>query len=84
MEERDDARRTRTVEEERREEAPRSIKQKRQAAEVVVPRDSARWGPIWAGLITALTTFLLLELLAFGTGILTPNFAGGPDATASA
>ena len=89
MEERGDARRMRTVEEAHREErsrgeAPRSVKQERQAAEVVVPRDSARWGPIWAGLITALTTFLLLELLAFGTGILTPSFAAGPDATASA
>jgi len=36
-------------------------------------RDSARWGPIWAGLITALTTFLLLELLALGTGLLSVN-----------
>src|SRR5215212_1801964 len=27
-------------------------------------RDSVRWGPVWAGLITALTTFLLLQLLA--------------------
>ena len=32
-------------------------------------RDSTRWGPIWAGLITALTTFLLLQLLAIGTGL---------------
>lgn len=36
-------------------------------------RDSARWGSIWAGLITALTTFLLLELLALGTGLLSVN-----------
>jgi hypothetical protein len=36
---------------------------------VVDRRDSARWGPIWAGLITALTTFLLLELLATGLGL---------------
>ena len=36
-------------------------------------RDSARWGPIWAGLITALTTFLLLELLTLGTGLLSFN-----------
>lgn len=44
-----------------------------QTAKVVPPRDSARWGPIWAGLITALTTFLLLQLLAFGTGLLSVN-----------
>ena len=42
-------------------------------------RDSARWGPIWAGLITALTTFLLLQLLAIGIGIvgIGPNDTGG-------
>jgi hypothetical protein len=39
------------------------------ADHVVDRRDSARWGPIWAGLITALTTFLLLELLATGLGL---------------
>jgi hypothetical protein len=32
-------------------------------------RDSVRWGPVWAGLITALTTFLLLQLLAIGAGL---------------
>ena len=32
-------------------------------------RDSTRWGPIWAGLVTALTTFLLLQLLALGIGL---------------
>jgi hypothetical protein len=85
VEERGDTRgTTRRVEEARHEQAPRPVKQGQQATEVVVPRDSSRWGPIWAGLITALTTFLLLELLAFGTGILTPNFVAGPDATASA
>lgn len=42
-------------------------------------RDSARWGPIWAGLVTALTTFLLLQLLAVGIGIvgIGPNETGG-------
>lgn len=42
-------------------------------------RDSARWGPVWAGLITALTTFLLLQLLAIGLGLvgIGPNDAGG-------
>lgn len=47
--------------------------------DVVVRRDSARWGPIWAGLITALTTFLLLELLAIGIGLqdVGPGAGGG-------
>lgn len=45
----------------------------------VARRDSARWGPIWAGLITTLTTFLLLQLLAIGIGIagVGPSSAGG-------
>ena len=34
-------------------------------------QDGVRWGPIWAGLLTALTTFLLLELLFFAMGWLT-------------
>jgi hypothetical protein len=33
--------------------------------------DGVRWGPIWAGLLTALTTFLLLELLFYALGWLT-------------
>ena len=42
-------------------------------------RDSVRWGPIWAGLITALTTFLLLQLLAIGLGLvgIGPGEGGG-------
>ena len=43
--------------------------------ESLARRDSARWGPIWAGLITALTTFLLLQLLAIGIGLV----GIGPD-----
>ena len=41
-------------------------------------RDSVRWGPIWAGLITAITTFLLLQLLAMGLGLvgIGPNNTG--------
>lgn len=34
-------------------------------------QDGVRWGPIWAGLLTALTTFLLLELLFYWLGWLT-------------
>lgn len=42
-------------------------------------RDSVRWGPVWAGLITALTTFLLLQLLALGAGLVDigPGSQGG-------
>lgn len=42
-------------------------------------RDSTRWGPIWAGLVTALTTFLLLQLLAIGIGLvgIGPQEGGG-------
>ena len=53
-----------------------------QTAKVVAPRDSGRWSSIWAGLITALTTFLLLELLAVGTGLLSFNLdASGANQT---
>ena len=46
--------------------------------EPIARRDSARWGPIWAGLLTAITTFLLLQLLALGIGIMgIGNNAGG-------
>jgi hypothetical protein len=36
---------------------------------VVASRDAVRWGPIWAGLITTLTIFLILVLLAYGLGL---------------
>jgi len=36
---------------------------------VAVSRDAVRWGPIAAGLITTLTTFLLLTLLALAIGL---------------
>lgn len=43
-------------------------------------QDGVRWGPIWAGLLTALTTFILLELLFYALGWLTldpgPNDPG--------
>src|SRR5437879_4508028 len=47
-----------------------------------VARDRVRWGPIWAGLLTALSLFLLLELMAYAFGWLTlgsgaGNFLGG-------
>ena len=40
-----------------------------QRASFVAPRDSVRWGPIVAGLVTALSIFLLLSLLALGLGL---------------
>lgn len=47
--------------------------------EGVTRRDSVRWGPVWAGLITALTTYLLLQLLAIGGGLqdVGPGSQGG-------
>ena len=36
----------------------------------VTLRDRVRWGPVWAGLVTTFTVFLLLALLAHGLGLL--------------
>ena len=44
-----------------------------QQTQIVAPRDRVRWGPIWAGLLTALGTFLLLSLLATAIGAQTFN-----------
>lgn len=43
---------------------------------VAVPperRDQVRWGPVWAGLVVALSTFLLLELLALALRWIEPG-----------
>lgn len=48
-----------------------------QNTEVITPSDRVRWGPIWAGLIATLTSFLVLELLAFALGLLTSTSANG-------
>jgi hypothetical protein len=40
-----------------------------------------RWGPVWAGLFTALTVFLVLELLAYGLGLLTTTTIAGVSAS---
>ena len=48
-----------------------------QATQLIAPRDRVRWGPIWAGLITALTTFLVLELLMYALGLLTVDINPG-------
>jgi hypothetical protein len=48
-----------------------------------VARDRVRWGPIWAGLLTTLSLFLLLELMAYAFGWLTLGSGAGnfPGAT---
>ena len=52
-----------------------------QRAAFIAPRDSVRWGPIVAGLVTALSIFLLLSLLALGLGITAADAANaGEDA----
>jgi hypothetical protein len=50
---------------------------------VVGPRDAVRWGPIWAGLLVAISGFLLLSLLALVIGIETVSSGAvaGQDAT---
>lgn len=39
-----------------------------QTTQVITPRDRVRWGPIWAGLVSALSLFLLLNVLALAIG----------------
>src|SRR3954447_6819783 len=52
-----------------------------EASALLAARDSVRWGPIVAGLVTALTTFLLLSLLAVGIGITAVDPANGATDT---
>src|SRR3712207_6635108 len=48
---------------------------------VVTPRDSVRWGPVIAGLLTALGTFLLLSTLALAVGLqVAPSGSDADDA----
>ncbi len=49
--------------------------------EVASPQDRVRWGPVWAGLFTALMVFLVLELLAYGLGLLTVTTSAGVTAS---
>jgi hypothetical protein len=47
-------------------------------------KDRVRWGPIWAGLITAIATFLLLSTLAVAIGAqAVDSGADAPDAGAA-
>lgn len=55
-----------------------------QQASVVDADDRIRWGPVWAGLLTTLTSFLLLELLAYGLGLLTTRSSDGSVAASGA
>jgi hypothetical protein len=55
-----------------------------QRAAFIAPRDSVRWGPIVAGLVTALSTFLLLSLLAIGLGVAAADTANAGEEVAPA
>jgi hypothetical protein len=52
-----------------------------QQAAFVAPRDRVRWGPVFAGLVTALSVFLLLSLLALGLGLAAVQSADGDQNT---
>lgn len=42
-----------------------------QTTQIITPRDRVRWGPIWAGLISALSLWLLGNILALAIGAAT-------------
>jgi hypothetical protein len=48
-----------------------------------VRRDRVRWGPIWAGVITAVGSYLFLQLGLIATGIVELGDSAGDDAIAS-
>lgn len=56
-----------------------------QQTQVIAPRDRVRWGPIVAGLLTAIGTFLLLSTLALviGVGAVPRGADAGDTASAS-
>lgn len=65
--------------------APQPAPQPAQPVNVAVGaerQDGVRWGPIWAGLLTALTTFLLMELMFYAFGWLTLD-PGANDSSSS-
>ena len=37
--------------------------------DVVAPRDMVRWGPLWAGVMIALATYLVLQLAVFALNL---------------
>lgn len=46
--------------------------------------DQVRWGPVWAGTLTTITSFLVLELAFFSLGILTLSGDPSPDTNSGA
>jgi len=48
-----------------------------------LPRDGVRWGPVWAGALITLATYLVLQLLFFALGVLDLGFGGGPGVAAT-
>ncbi|HSM66292.1 MAG TPA: hypothetical protein VK860_08310 [Ilumatobacteraceae bacterium] len=48
-----------------------------------VRRDRIRWGPIWAGVVTAVGSYLFLQLALVATGIVELGDSAGDDAIAS-
>jgi hypothetical protein len=51
--------------------------------QIAVARDRVRWGPIWAGLLTTLSMFLLFELMAYAFGWLSLGIGDFPGARRS-
>jgi cation transport ATPase len=53
------------------------------AAPLHQPPDRVRWGPIWAGVVVAIATFVLLQLALFATDAINLNIdpTGGTDAS---
>jgi hypothetical protein len=47
-------------------------------------RDRIRWGPVWTGALTTLSTYVVLQLLFFALGWLDLGFAGGGNSTVRA
>jgi len=43
--------------------------------DVVAPRDMVRWGPLWAGVMVALATYLVLQLAVFALNLYTDDGA---------
>ncbi|MGE5334774.1 MAG: hypothetical protein ACM3N4_08760 [Nitrososphaerota archaeon] len=54
------------------------------AVAVAPARDAVRWGPVWGGLLSGFAVFLVLELLAYGIGLLTTTGSNGGIAASSA
>lgn len=46
-------------------------------------RDRIRWGPIWAGFLVTLSTYLVLQLFFFALGVLDLGFDGGASDSAA-